>query len=90
MGEGVDVGTVVDKARASFEAFAGRHVESVSSVVRENGGWHIGFEVVELPRVPDSTSLLATYEVAVDSDGNVVEFERARRYYRNRADEDGL
>lgn len=79
---------VVARARKGFEELVGRSVEAVSAVTRDDGGWRLGFEVVELARIPDSTSLLGTYEVVADSDGNVVEFERARRYYRNRADED--
>lgn len=82
------VGAVVAAARSGFEEVAGRHVEAVSSVSREEDGWRIGLEVVELARVPDSTSLLGTYEVLVDGDGNVLEYDRVRRYYRNRADEE--
>jgi hypothetical protein len=44
--------------------------------------------VVELSRVPPSTDLLATYEVILDSGGDLVELTRARRYVRGQADED--
>ena len=80
--------SAVAAARESFQSLAGRRIEAVSSMSREDGGWRFGFEVVELARVPDSTSLLATYEVVVDGDGNLVEYDRVRRYYRNRADEE--
>lgn len=85
--EGNGVGTLVQAARESFEHVAGRKVEAVSSVSRGDGGWRLALEVVELARVPDSTSLLGSYEVLTDEDGNVLEFDRVRRYYRNRADE---
>lgn len=84
----VGVSTVLATARASFEAMSGRKVDSVSAVGSENGSWRLGFEVVELERVPDSTSLMGSYDVLAGDDGNVVEFTRIRRYYRNRADEE--
>jgi hypothetical protein len=86
--EGPGMRGVIEAAKAGFEELAGRPVEAVSSVNREDGGWRLAVEVVELARIPDSTSLLGTYEVRVDGDGNIVEYERIRRYYRNRADED--
>ncbi len=79
---------VIESARAGFEQLAGRTVEGVSSVNRQDGGWRLELEVVELARIPDSTSLLGTYEVRVDRDGEVLEYDRVRRYYRNRADEE--
>ncbi len=81
--------TVLDRARTAFERLAGRDVEGVSSVSRSDGGWRLTVEVVELARIPDSTSLLGSYDVLVDEDGNVLEYERVRRYHRNRADEEG-
>lgn len=80
--------TVLRAARGAFEETAGRRVESVSSVSRDEEGWRLAFEVVELARIPDSTSLLGSYEVLADDDGNLVGYERVRRYHRNRADEE--
>jgi hypothetical protein len=79
---------VLRTARSAFEETAGRRVESVSSVTRDDEGWRLAFEVVELERIPDSTSLLGSYEVLADGDGNLVGYERVRRYHRNRADEE--
>jgi len=54
------------------------------------GGWKIGLEVLEVSRVPASTDVLATYEVTVDNDGDLVSYSRTRRYYRSQAaSEDG-
>ena len=39
-------------------------------------------EVVEVPRVPASTDVMASYQLTLDGDGNVVRYRRARRYYR--------
>jgi hypothetical protein len=80
--------TVVSRARAEFEEMSGRQVETVSGASQESESWRVSFEVVELERIPASTSLLGTYEVLVDDEGGLIEYGRVRRYYRNRADEE--
>lgn len=84
------IGSVVASARRQLEELLGHPVDRVSSVTRQDGGWRVGVDVVELARVPDSTSVLGSYEVILDRDGEVMEFERTRRFYRNRADEEAL
>jgi hypothetical protein len=32
---------------------------------------------------------MATYEAIVDDEGNLLQYNRTRRYYRNHADEEG-
>ena len=85
---GKSLAAVIESARSGFERLAGRQVEGVSAVNRQDGGWRLEFEVVELARIPGSTSLLGTYEIRVDHDGEVLEYDRVRRYYANRADEE--
>jgi Gas vesicle synthesis protein GvpO len=67
------------------EGLTGRHVDGVSSAHRTDEGWVLSLELVELERVPASTSVLGSYQVSVNEDGAVLEYERTRRYYRNRA-----
>jgi len=45
-------------------------------------------EVVELERVPRSTDIVASYDVEVDADGELVGYERINRYYRNQPGEE--
>lgn len=82
---GTRLADVMASAQQEFESMTGRKVEGVSSVRRRENGWALCLEVVELRRVPDSTSILGTYETFVDSDGAVIEYERTGRYYRNQA-----
>ena len=75
----------VAQAREHLKTLSGHDAESVSSFEPAQGGWKIGLEVLEVSRVPASTDVLATYEVTVDDDGNLVSYSRARRYYRSQA-----
>lgn len=52
----------------------------------EDGTWKLKVEIVELPRVPDTMTLLASYDVEVDGDGELIGYRRTRRYERGRAD----
>lgn len=77
---------VLRTAREQLDELTGMTAETVSSFARTPDGWQLVVEVLELARVPDTTSLLASYEVEVDSDGELISYRRTRRYERGRAD----
>ncbi len=83
-----DLRTMINGARRDLELLTGRPVDSVTSARRTNDGWRLTLEVVELERIPASTSVLGSYEVTVDADGSIMGYERTRRYYRNQPTED--
>ena len=58
----------------------------VSGISRTPNGWTVTLEVVELRRIPESTDVLATYEVELDGDGRYLGFSRGRRYSRSQAE----
>jgi hypothetical protein len=75
-------------ARTQVEELFGMPVESVSAIARTNGdgGWAVTLELLELARIPDTTSVLGSYEAVLDGDGNLLEAKRVRRYSRNQTD----
>jgi hypothetical protein len=79
----------VREAKSLLRELLGFDAESVSSVHRTTSGWKVGLVVVEVRRIPDSTDILATYEVQFDEDGRVLGIERTRRYHRSEADRGG-
>ena len=80
---------MVKRAVEQVGTLTGRPVEGVLGVRRngDEGGWRVTLEVVELRRIPDSTDVLAAYEVEVDDDGDLREYRRTRRYYRSQVEE---
>jgi len=84
----IPVGDAIGIARDLLEQMVGKSPESVSGVNRSENGWTISLDVVELARIPPSTDLLASYDVSLDSRGDLVELTRARRYLRNQSDEE--
>lgn len=71
----------------SLERLIGHPPEGVSAVRRSEDGWCVVVDVLEVERIPDTTSLLASYEVQLDEDGELLEYSRVRRYRRGAADE---
>ena len=80
-----------DAARRAVEQIAmltGRPVEGVLGMRRDgDDGWEVTIELVELRRVPDSTDVRASYEVALDGSGELREYRRTRRYYRSQVED---
>jgi hypothetical protein len=85
---GIRAGEAIKHAREILADVLGKDAESVSGVNRSEEGWAVALDVVELSRIPPSTDLLATYDVTLDSSGDLVDLARSRRYMRNQADED--
>ncbi|MEU6880283.1 gas vesicle protein GvpO [Streptomyces sp. NPDC046712] len=78
---------VIRAAKEQLTELLSQPAEAVSACERhENGGWRLSVEVLELPRVPDTMSLLASYEVEVDDHGALIGYRRTRRYERGRVD----
>jgi hypothetical protein len=78
---------VAARAAAQVVAdFTGRRPEGVVSVERHDGEWQVGVEVVETHRIPDTTDVLAVYEVRLDGDGTLTSYRRTRRYARGQLD----
>jgi gas vesicle protein GvpO len=64
----------------------GRPVEAALGLERDDDGWVVTVQVVELARIPNSTDVLGEYAVSLDRDGEVIGYRRTRRYHRSQAD----
>jgi hypothetical protein len=80
---------VLRQARAQLAELTGLSSESVSLFEQTDDGWRLEIEVLEVSRIPDTTSLLASYEVTLDPQGELTGYQRIRRYVRGRADQGG-
>jgi hypothetical protein len=75
------------RAATSLTRIIGHPAEGSSDVGRvEDKNWRVCVDVVEVARIPDTTSLMATYEVDLDEDGDLLGYRRLRRYHRGAAD----
>jgi hypothetical protein len=77
---------VLRRARDQLGDMTGMTAETVSSFEKTDGGWSLAIEVLELARVPDTMSLMASYQVDLDEQGQLTGYRRVRRYERGRSD----
>ena len=73
---------IAGQATRQLEELTGRSVEGVTALSRTDDGWSVEVEVLEVRRIPETTDVLALYEVTVDEDGDVEGYRRLRRYVR--------
>ncbi|QNP61790.1 gas vesicle protein [Streptomyces genisteinicus] len=76
-------------AAAQLEELLGRPPESVSALHPTDDGWEADVEVLELERIPETTSVMGSYRVTLDGHGDLVSYERTRRYTRGQIDRRG-
>jgi hypothetical protein len=74
--------SVAGDAARQLHQLTGREIEGVTGLEKTDDGWRVQVEVLEVRRIPNTTDVLALYEVDVDSDGDLVGYHRLNRYVR--------
>ncbi|MFF7735843.1 gas vesicle protein GvpO [Streptomyces sp. NPDC007984] len=76
------------RAAEALSELISHRLEGVSAVCRgEDDGWVVDVDVLELARIPDTTSLLATYRVELDAAGELTQYRRIARFRRGAQDQ---
>jgi hypothetical protein len=74
------------RAMRTLGELVGCPAEGVTGIRRSDDNWVVIVEVLEVERVPETSDVMASYEVEVDGDGEVVGFRRVRRYTRSQTE----
>ena len=74
-------------AKRTVEDLTGHPVEGVSAFQWDGEEWLVSVDVCELPRIPNTTDVMATYVVQMDESGGLLGYKRERRYRRGDAEE---
>lgn len=61
-------------------------LQGVTSVEPTDDGWLVEIEVLEDRRIPSSADIMATYQVEIDFDENMLAYRRTGRYHRGSTD----
>ena len=75
-------------AKEQLTTLTGLEANTVASLSNDEEGWHASVEMVELKRIPDAQTVLASYGVLLDSSGTVLRYQRTRRYLRGAVGEE--
>jgi len=74
---------IAARAKDQLSALTGLKASTVSSLSHDEKGWHIVADMIELKRIPEASDVLATYEVNLDEHGDLLSYQRTRRYTRD-------
>ena len=74
---------IVKAAHKQLSQLTGLSPDTISSLVKEKLGWQVTVEMVEMKRIPESNDMLATYEVHLSDEGEVLSYRRTQRYLRD-------
>ena len=80
--------TILEKAKSELTAATGLKAESVVQAFRDDQGWHVSVEMLEMSRIPSATDVLGGYEVVLDNEGAMLRFQRSRSRLRGEATEE--
>jgi hypothetical protein len=78
----LSVPEIAARAKDQLSALTGLKASTVSSLSHDEDGWHIVAELIEMKRIPETADILASYEVRLDEKGNLLNYQRTRRYMR--------
>lgn len=73
---------LAERAKEQLATVTGLKPVTVSATFKDERGWHVALDMLEMRRIPDSSDVLGSYEVLLDEDGNMVRFDRKRTHLR--------
>lgn len=76
-----------EAAMTTVHELTGYEPEAVTGLEWDGEFWDVTVDVLELPRVPNTTDVLGSYVVQLDQGGTLRGLKRARRYVRGQAEE---
>lgn len=78
----MDIKNLAEQAKSQLAEVTGLKPITVTGTFKDEQGWHIEMDMLEMSRIPPATDVLGNYDVLVDEDGNMVKFERKRTRLR--------
>lgn len=89
-GDDVRPAELAQEAKTQVAELTGHQPETVTGLSRngDDGAWVVTVEALELARVPNTMDVMGSYEVRLSEDGELLGFNRRRRYHRAAKQED--
>jgi hypothetical protein len=90
-GNGSNSLSAIELARAALTTIGeltGYRPEAATGLEWDGESWCITVEALELAKIPNTTDVLGTYEVRLDSQGTLRGYKRVRRSMRGQASDE--
>jgi len=79
---------IAQRAKEQLAQLTGLKPGTVSALSKDEEGWHVAVDMIEMKYIPDTRDVLATYEALLDDEGNLLSYQRTRRYRRDQVTEE--
>lgn len=73
---------LAERAKSQLAEVTGLKPVAVTGSFKDEQGWHIALDMLEMSRIPTATDVLGDYEALLDDNGNMLRFERRRTRLR--------
>ena len=70
-------------AKETLAELTGLTPDTVSGMTKDEEGWHVNVDLIQLKRIPEGTDVVAVYETVMDDEGEMIRYERVRAYQRS-------
>lgn len=67
---------LVETAREELSRATGLELSTTLGAAKDERGWRVTMEMIEKHSIPDQMDILASYDVILDDNGTMVEFNR--------------
>ncbi len=78
---------LAERAKSQMAEVTGLKAVGVTETFKDEHGWHIAVDMLEMSRVPDTTDVLGDYDVLLDDNGDLLRFVRTRTHLRGESAE---
>jgi len=78
---------IIKKAQEDFARLSKISIDGVIGLSKTEEGWVVLLEALERRAIPDTMDVLGVYEVRLDSEGNLLGFERKKLRKRGETEE---
>jgi len=85
----MDIKELAERAKSQLAEVTGLKPITVTRTFKDEQGWHITLDMLEMARIPPATDVLGDYDVLMGEDGNMLKFERRRTRLRGEPLEKG-
>jgi len=79
---------IIKKAQEDFARLSQMPIDGVIGLSKTEEGWAVSLEGLERRAIPDTMDVLGLYEVRLDSEGNLLGFDRKKLRKRGETEEE--
>ncbi len=83
----MDIDEIIRKTQETFTRLTKIPIDGITGISKTDQGWMVALEALERRAIPDTMDILGLYEVRLDNDGNLLNFERKK--LRKRGETEG-